>query len=161
MSHFPGSDAESMDTDSAHSDGEDATPPGFNTPAYDRGSLPPRDLTGARLQRFGNSWQGWNDRCPRTGLPAGREVWQCRCPQSDSHQSKTQRFGDEVGVSDEQAMDMAMRWIRGQHIKHIATCRPSPERRSRAVHGFVSWVADRGVIGCICLWDCPQASFDG
>ena len=86
------------------------------TPWYDASTLPPRDTTGARLQRHGNHWQGWYDRCPRTGKPVGVLGDCCQCPGSSPHASHCVTLGD--GVSSDAARDLVMQWVRDQHPIH-------------------------------------------
>ena len=45
------------------------------TPLPPPGHLP----DGARRQAHINKWQYWYERCPRTGLPTGPGVGQCKC----------------------------------------------------------------------------------
>ena len=78
--------------------------------------LPPRENTGARVEyhRTRKGWQGWYDRCPRTGLPAGMGDGHCKCPGSSAHHS-IYHAGDEADGAAEQAV---LDWIWSQHAVH-------------------------------------------
>eukprot|EP00959_Pyramimonas_sp_CCMP1952_P090622 1897053-Pyramimonas_sp.AAC.1 len=42
-------------------------------------ALPHHLPDGGRRQAHGDKWQYWYERCPRTGLPTGSGVGQCKC----------------------------------------------------------------------------------
>ena len=102
---------------------------------FDTEQLPPRASTGARLQlhaatlkkqgRRDNTearWQGWYDKCPRTGKPIGVNDHECQCAGTSRFFSSTAAFGPHAAFPDsESARKEVVTWIRQQHHVHSPT----------------------------------------